>query len=374
MQPEKLNRPLFDRLAGMSGENLISIYLPTHVKGADIRQDRIRLKNGISEVDTELEDAGWTPKDRGARLDPVRLLLEDGEFWQHQGRGLGVLIDDEAKTITVALRTDCVERVVVSDSFHLRPTIPSLSTVDLPMLALTKGAVRLFRASRDEISPVDVDLPESFEDVNWFVDREPQRQRHPDMGGTKRGRHGHEGGYREEDLERFLRAVADALPNRDGDEPLVVLGEENLAARFAKVLEQRTVTPPHSGIDDVDDLTELHRKAVEVVESHEKSLMAESLDQAAEHLGSGTALVDLDQSLTAAISGRIGKLLLDEHAVPIWGEFDPSTLEVTHHQEWQLYDVDLLDRLAVHAIRTGAEVVVTDGPIEGHPFVTLVRF
>ncbi|MGH8944953.1 MAG: hypothetical protein ACRDVL_02250 [Acidimicrobiia bacterium] len=369
-----LDRSLFDRLAEMSGETLISVYLPTHVKGAETKQDRIRLKNGLAEVDAELESAGWTPKDRAARLDPARLLLEDEEFWQHQGPGLGVLVDDEARMTTVALRTGVMERTVISPVFHLRPAIPSLRTVELPVLLLTKGAVRLYRASRHEISQLDADLPESFEDVNWFVDREPQRQRHPDATGTKRGRHGHEGGYREEDLERFLRAVADALPDPGGPTPLVVLGDDNLAARFAKVYEQETVSPPHGGIDDIDDIVELRGKATEVVESHEKSLLLETLDEAKEHLATGAAITDIDQGLTAAVSGRIGTLLLDADAPPRWGEFDPDTLQTVHYQDRKIHAVDLLDRLAIHAIGTGAEVVTTDGPIEGQPLLAVTRF
>lgn len=374
MRPSRLDRTLFDQLATTTGETLISIYLPTHIKGAEIKQDRIRFKNGLAEVDTQLEEAGWSPKARATRLAPARALLDDEEFWQHQGPGLGVLIDDEAGTNAVALAGDSAERTVISDVFHLRPMVPSLRVVELPVLVLTKGAVRLYRVSRREISPVDADLPESFEDVNWFVDREPQRQRHPDRTGTDRARHGHEGGYREEDLERFLRAVADALPNQDGPDPLVVLGDDNLTARFDKVSHRETVSPAHGGIEDVDDPSEIQRKAAQVVDTHETSLLQKRLEEVNEQLGTGAAITDVSAGLEGAIAGRIAVLLLDADAEPIWGRFDPDTLEMSRREGWEPFAVDLLDRLAVHTIGTGGEVLATDGPIDGQVFVALTRF
>jgi hypothetical protein len=56
------------------------------------------------------------------------------------------------------------------------------------------------------------------------------------------------------------------------------------------------------------------------------------------------------------------------------GRFDPSTLEVSIHEEQELRDVDLLDRLAVHAMATGAQVTTVATAIEGHDFAAILRF
>jgi hypothetical protein len=374
MLPDILDRPLFDRLAAASGETLISVYLPTHVKGAEIKQDRIRFKNGLAEIDAGLEEAGWSPKDRAKRLEPARVLQDDEEFWQHQGVGLGVLINDNAETTSVALEADGVERTTISDVFHLRPMVPSLRTVELPVLVLTKGAVRLYRASHQQMTATEADLPGSFEDVNWFVDRERQRQRHPDRTGTNRARHGHEGGYRDEDLERFLRAVSEALPRPNGPEPLIVLGDDNLTARFGKLASGETLSPAHGGIDNVDDMSEIQAKAAKVLAAHESSMLQEIVDGAKEQLGTGTAITELAEALEAAVAGRIAALLIAARAEPVWGRFDPDTLEVARHEDWEPFADDLLDRLAVHAISTGSEVLATDGPIDGHTLVATTRF
>ncbi len=373
IRPTDFDRRLFDHLAAATGEALISIYLPTHVRGAEIDQDRIRLKNGISDAEERLEEAGWGPRDRSARLQSAHDLLEDEDFWKHQGPALGVFVDGQGETTPVSLTEETTERTVVSGVFHLRPAIPSLHALELPVLVLSKGGVHLYRVKGRQARRVEADLPESFEDVNWFVDRERQRQRHPDRAGTKRGRHGHEGGYRDEDLDRFLRAVAASLPEA-GPHPLVVLGDDNLTARFDNISDRETVSPSNGGIGDADDLDEIVEKAAPIIESHRISAIEDNRREAQGHLGTGDAINDLEEGLQAAVAGRISGLLIDEGADPVWGEFDPVSLEITVHEKQDLFDVDLLDRLVVHAMGTGAEITITEEPIDGHVFVAIPRF
>lgn len=373
IRPDRPDRKLFDHLAAKNGPALVSLYLPTHVRGAEINQDRIRLKNRMSETDEILEAAGWSPQDRSTHLDPVQTLLEDEEFWRHQGKGLAVFLGEEGEPAVVSLDHEPEERTVVAPVFHLRPLVPSLQAIELWTLVLTRGAVRLYLVSRSEARRAEVDLPESFEDVNWFVDREKQRQRHPDRAGTNRARHGHEGGYGDEDLRRFMRAVAEALPD-SGPKRLVVLGDDNLASRFAAISDRETLSPDNGGVADVDDPVEIREKTAPIIEHQGESEIESIIEQARESLGTGAAITDMTQGLEAAVGGRIASLVIDRDAEPLWGEFDPESLEITVHDKRGSFDVDLLDRLVVHAMSTGAEVSVSRGPVDGHPFVATTRF
>ena len=374
-RPTKPDRELFDRLAAASGEALISVYLPTHVRGAETDQSRIMLKNGVAQVDSWLEDAGWKPRVREERLEAAKRLLDDQEFWEHQGPGLAVFIDDEGEPTPVALTDPVEKRAVLAASFHLRPTLSSIETTRLPVLVLTRHGVRLYSASSHDAYPLDADLPKSVDDVNWFVDREKQRQQHADRAGSKRSRHGHDPSASEgEDLDRFLRAVSAGLPESDPRRPLVVLGDDNLVARFENVHHRESISPPNSGIGDVDDVREVHEKAVEVVEDHETAEQEEHLELAREQLGTGNAITDLTEGLIEAVSGRVSRLLIHRQASPIWGGFDPSTFDVAFHDEQEVFDVDLLDRLAIHAMLNGAPVVSSEAPVDGHVFVAITRF
>lgn len=57
-----------------------SIFLPTHVRGAEIRQDPIRLKNLTAEARDKLLAAGLSPSEVEGMLAPAAALVEDYEF------------------------------------------------------------------------------------------------------------------------------------------------------------------------------------------------------------------------------------------------------------------------------------------------------
>lgn len=375
VRPVNLDRELFDRLAATTGETLISIYLPTQVKGDVIDQNRIRMKNGIAHAESLLESAGWKPREREERFEGARGLLEGHEFWRYQKPALAVFIDDESETTAVALAAGAGELTVIADVFHLRPMIPSLEPVELMVLALTMDGVGLYRASLYDVHRVEADLPRSLDDVNWFVDREKQRQQHPDRAGSKRSRHGHEpAASRHEDLDRFLRAVDDAIPDAKTHEPVIVLGDDNLVARLGQVSERHIVSASNGRVADAKDVDTIHTHAKEFIRDRMASLHQEHVQLGLQQMGTGEAITEISEGLKAAVSGRISQVLFSEEAAPLWGRFDPSTLEVSLHDEQKLRDVDLLDRLAVHAMATGAQVTTVATAIEGHDFVAIPRF
>ena len=246
MKPLELEIDLFDHLTDQSGSDLISILIPTHQRGRDVAQDPIRLKNQLSEVEDRLEQMGWKPRQRSERLAAARELLEDKEFWEHQSAGLALYVDDSSDVTPVAVPIQLEPNSYVAQSFHVRHIVPGMGIARVPILVLTKNAVRLLRGTRFAIEQIDTDLPDSFEDVNWFVDREKARQQHPDRAGSSRNRHGHEPSSREEaDRNRFLRAVADALDPEVIEEPLVVVGDDDLVERFGQLVDFETVSPPN---------------------------------------------------------------------------------------------------------------------------------
>lgn len=93
---------IFDELAATSGRDLISIFIPTHRRGRDVAQDRIRLKNRLSEVEAELDALGWKSRDRSNRLAMAETLLDDREFWEHQDEGLALYIGEDGDIIPIS--------------------------------------------------------------------------------------------------------------------------------------------------------------------------------------------------------------------------------------------------------------------------------
>ena len=60
----------------------VSLYLPTHHAGRDVRQDPIRLKNLAREAEDSLIAAGVRNGEIPEILGPVKRLLEDALFWR----------------------------------------------------------------------------------------------------------------------------------------------------------------------------------------------------------------------------------------------------------------------------------------------------
>ena len=100
----------------------VSVFLPTHVRGREIRQAPIRLKNLLGVAQGGLLTAGLSRAEADAWLAPAAALVHDHAFWQHQDQGLALFLDgEEARLHQVPFPLP--ERVVVGPGFHVRPLL-----------------------------------------------------------------------------------------------------------------------------------------------------------------------------------------------------------------------------------------------------------
>lgn len=375
MRPLELDVEVFDELAEQGGSDLISVFIPTHQRGRDVVQNPIRLKNQLSGVEDQLEELGWKPRQRAQRMEDARSLLEDNDFWEHQSAGLAVYIDDEGDVVAISTPVRLEPYSYVGQTFHMRHLVPGIGLAKVPILVLTKNAVRLLHGTKFAIEELDVDLPESFDDVNWFVDREKQRQQHPDRAGTTRGRHGHEPSSRADaDRERFLRSVADAVPGELLAGPLIVLGDDDLVERFAQLSDFETVSPQNSGVGVPEDDTTILEIARPAIAGMEGTRESEALKRAMDSLGVGQATVSITEALPGAVGGRIHEVVIERDAQSIWGRLDATDMTVQVRPEPGPGDVDLLDRLVVESRRTGSSVTTVAEPLEGDSFIAIYRY
>lgn len=375
MKPTQLNTSVFDELASATGSHLISLFLPTHRRGReDVAQDRIRLKNQLAEADDTLSDMGLKPRQRSERLEKAQGLLDDLEFLEHQDDGLAIYIDDRAKVVPVSTTRPLETNSVVMPVFMLRPLAAELNRTVLPVLALTGDEVALFAASEFGVDEIPAELP-SYDDVNWFVDREKQRQRHPDIAGSNRSRHGHEpAAKRDADVARFLREIDAAIAGLGEQAPLVVLGEDNLTASFADVSDRETLSPRHSGIKAPISSHEIADRVGTLIAEVGRQRIDAATKKANEQLGLGLGTFEIETALPAAAAGRVDTVVFDRNAAPIWGRFDQLSLEVETHTHQRPGDVELLDRLVVWARQDGASIVSTDGTIDQWTFIATFRY
>lgn len=373
MRPFTLARDLVDRLAAMHGEGLVSILIPTHRRGPETAQDRIRLKNAVTDVDDLMDRAGWRRPSREARLGLVRDLLDDEEFWAHQGHGLAIYVDDEGEIVPIAVGDPVDTTITVATAFHLRHLLMPLGRAPLQALVLTKGSVALFDVDVHGANQVEADLPRSMEDVNWFVDHEAQTQRHSDRAGSAGIQHGHDPSDRmQEDVERFLRAVSQAVGG--GEEPLAVLGDDPVVDAFGRITRRTVIGLDLDGSDRAQTAAEVHRRVLPIIEQRFAERLAKHREQAAEAVGAGNTLTLFPALLEAAGAGRLAQVYVRRGAPPVWGRFDPDTLHTEVTDTKTVGTVDLVDRLVMVARSFGAEIRPTDEAVEGHDYVATARF
>jgi len=134
----------------------VSIFFPTFKTGPEVQQNAMRLKNALKNVAADLE-GHLDPREIDNLLADARERLDDATFWQHQERGLAVLIKP-GMTSWRPLRREVDEFHVISARFHIRPLIPTYrDRGNVHVLAATRGQVQVFHASHHDIEPVEVD-------------------------------------------------------------------------------------------------------------------------------------------------------------------------------------------------------------------------
>ncbi|MEZ4664691.1 MAG: hypothetical protein R2911_44730 [Caldilineaceae bacterium] len=82
-----INKETLRELAELSAPFCLSIYMPTHRRGSETEQGPIRLKNLLKEAEAQLTALGQRTPEAAIFLEPLRTLVDDRAFWQHQNHG-----------------------------------------------------------------------------------------------------------------------------------------------------------------------------------------------------------------------------------------------------------------------------------------------
>ena len=148
-------------LMATSGTPCVSIYLPTHRAHPGSKQDPVRYHAIVGEVETQLAK-GPAPRDASSFVESLR-SLENEAHWEHSLDGLAVFLSPKFHA-AYRLPVSVTERVVVADSFHLKPLIRFLgSNRRYFVLAVSQNAVSLYEGSPFGAGAVELGgLPESL--------------------------------------------------------------------------------------------------------------------------------------------------------------------------------------------------------------------
>jgi hypothetical protein len=366
-----LSRDDLDRLIANDRHPAVSILLPTHRAGREVRQDAIRLRNLIARAAEWLAAGGARSDEAQSLLAPARALLEDEGFWRAQSGGLALFLAPGAfECFKLALEPP--EAVVVGKRFQLRELLPALDDGDrFFLLAISARRARLFEGDRSGIverrdlaSPAGVVELSAKTDYDETIGAAPAtRSRAATGAGGVPAAHGF--GDDPEALHKallvdYLRRVADAAREAIGPgrrEPVilaaqpVVQGQFRRLARLDGLRDERLALNP----DPVSE-EELHRRAEAVATRGAGRAAAEACERF-EHLSAregNRVMTKLEEIIRAAAEGRIERLFLaaDEH---LWGEVDGEGILTAESAPRARAD-DLLNVAALETLRRGGEV------------------
>jgi hypothetical protein len=365
-----LTRAELEQLMRKEQQWCVSIYMPTHRTGTDAQQDSIRLKNLLREAEKLLSAQGIGRREVQNMIEPVSMLLQDSNFWQHQSDGLAIFISSN-RVRRYRLPLNFEEFVAVKDHFHIKPLLP-LFTGDgqFYILALSQNEVRLLNGTRDSVSEVDIgQVGGSLAEAIPSINHQMSLQLHSSgsisgmSGSGSVTFHGQGGGSDEsakKELLRYFRLVSDGLTEfLQGDRaPLVLAGVEYLLPIYKEAnTYPNLIDKVIKGNPDLLRMDELHKSAWNILGPHFQAAQAEAVAQYQQLAGQASERFadTLEKIVPAASDGRVETLFIAS-GVQQWGVVNPVTNEIEIHEQMESGDESLLDLAAVQTYLKGGVV------------------
>jgi hypothetical protein len=367
---------LADLLADGAGPRL-SIYLPTHRRHPEWKQDPVRYRALLSQA-AELLHARFTPREIEGFLEPLRALEKEAD-WEHALDGLA-LFRSQDSTAVYRLPMPVPELVVVAETYHTKPLFRFLrSNGGYLVLAVSQNAVTLYEGSSFGAGPVNLSgVPNSLREALGVSDTgrifESQYVRGSIFHGQGPGKE-----IRKEELLQFFRKIDRGLHDylRDERVPLLLASVKYYhpiyatANRYAGLLEEQLTGNYERATAD-----RIHAEAWPIVSRVFEARVSTWADRYRRRAGTGIVSDRLEEIATAAVRGRIQCLLVPEEE-SVWGILDRLTgaIELRERQR-DAQDADVLDDIAEEAYKRGAEVYVVPRasmPAPG-PLAAIFRF
>lgn len=308
-----MKRTDIENLAKMKGGVFVSIYLPTHRSSPKNKQDRIRFKNLLTEVEEGLKqllDINKTDK----FLKEAVELYQNQEFWVRTLDGLAVLISD-AGTEVIELEGIVPERVVISDRFHLLPLMNYYEFLNETfILDISKDRFKLFYGDSEGL--VEVETPkivQKFDEL--FDDKDIQTDLHSTRaaGASFQG-HQSKSEIEEKETEKYLRYVAKGLADmlKESDIPVMIFGTIEIVSQFKDIAGtslkiSRTVDKPIDSIH-INDLPKLLKDELLPLYISKISTRIEKLNT---EIAQGRGSEKIEEIMKESESGRLRSLFIN---------------------------------------------------------------
>ena len=346
------------RLAATGSEPVVSLLVPTTPRD----EGRILLRNLATEAVGLLEETGMRPVEARERMAIVDRVLHDHPLWAPPEVALAVYITAD-EWWQAPGPTLGGPQVVVGPRAQVKHLLDGTPHPPHAVLTLSLKSSHLYRADHHGLVEVETDgLPVTMAEVLRYDDPEPQLQYHSTGAGGGRTAavfHGHGGKEtKDEEVSRYLRAVASAVEKHLDGEPLVLAGTDEVAAAFRKITGyDRILDPDIAGSGERHAPAELRAAAGDIVDREMDHHRTAVRSRIVDRLGTDLVAVDLPEVVLAACEGRVEALFVAGGETVVNGRYEPERRAVEPAQDGE----DLVNLAAVETWGHHGDVFVVPG-------------
>lgn len=362
-----LNLESLAALASADQPPCLSLYQPTHRRHPENKQDRIRFRNLVKEMEGSLRQA-YPTLEAQQLLKPFEELAQDHTFWDHTQDGLAVLAGPLLFHV-FSLPLPVEELVVVANSFHTKPLRRILQSADrFQVLCLSLRAVRLFEGNRHGLGEVDLGAgaPRTIEEALGAELTEPHQTvaSYGGVGGGSSPMHHGQGGKMDEveiDAARYFRAVDRAVlehHSRPSGLPLILAALPEHHHLFHEVSQNPLLVADGIRFNpDAASADELGTLAWQVMEPRYLARLASLGEEFEKARSRDAGSDDLEKVAEASAHGRVATLLIEADR-EIAGALDGTTGKVSFTTLSDPHVDDLLDDLGELVVKMGGSLLV----------------
>ncbi len=353
-----------DEIMREEGTPLISLYQPTHRKRPDNKQDIIRFKNLVQEIEDSLKQK-YPKREIPELLKPFEQLAEDRLFWNNTTDGLAILASRN-RCIVYKLERSVEELSIVADSWHIKPLIRAFQSArEFHLLGLNRKNFALYKGNRygfEEIK-IDPDIPRTIEDVLGDEYSEPYLSVGTYAGSGKAMFHGH--GAKKDEIDKVTekyfryvdRFVLDNYSNTK-KAPLILVSLDEHQGLFRNITKNPYLIDEGIRVNyETLSIKDMRETSWEIIESFYLEKTRKLVDrfnlQRSKFLGSDI----MGEVARAAFEGRIDTLIIEADRIEP-GKINEETGKI---EEGDLKDPeinDVLNDLAKMVYKHKGEVVI----------------
>ncbi len=363
----------------------VSIYMPTYRTAPESKQNAIRFKNLLKQMEQRLVAGGSRSSEAKALSAHGMALVRDGLFWQYQSDGFAAFLSSQwfrCYRLPISFK----ELLVITDRYHVKPLLSLLANDGrFHILALSRNEVKFFQCSRYNIEETTLEnVPGSLSEALNLDEPQKQLQFHtktPSATGDRAAiYHGHGAGKDNDknDILRFCQQIDQGLQKilREDQAPLVLAGVDYLlaiyreASGYPRLLEEGIPGNPENVRTEV-----LQKLGWDIVEPYFRRAQEQAAARYQQLSGSEIASNDIKTISLAAHQGRVD-ILFAAVGIQQWGMFDSAMPSVDLHQERMPGDEDLFDFASVYTLLNGGTVYAVK-PEEvpgGHLIAAIFRY